>query len=640
MGIKKSFPRARPLAMGVAAALTACVGFPQVSDAKLVFYEYTPVADTGGLFFVGVGLTPSINNSGRVAWTGTLAGNFVEGMFTRLGSGGINTLADTGDGTYFVFGPPSMNAFDKVVFSSAFTNGSERQVLLLGSGNSATPIITADDHDKVRLFNSRINDLGTVVFGAQDHIGRDAIFRRKSNGSLTPLVFSTGSLTTIGTTPAINNPGTTVFTGQMSTGPRGIFKIAEGGSINTVINDNGQFAGFSFVDVNDSEQVAFVGSLDTGVRGVFRFNPSTNTTVSSTTTIADSSGVFSGLFGGFSINNSGVVGFQAQLDNTTQQISTGPNTFAGRIIGTGDTLFGRTVSHVFMGPEGLNDVGQMVIRIGFSNGTSMIARLDPKRSPIFDHVLELSSLQLSTVSAADKPPSSAGVFATKTFASLQESMTLSFDARFLAPGADLTITLNGKPAHVISNGNLGAKTGVKLKLDLRAYSNGTGNYDVGFEFSGKTGSTVQIERVVLRDGVNTYEEKEGLPDWKIVEQGGSAVVADTTRFPVPVDVAPGKTTVIAGSPVPVAILSTAELDATQIDASTVRFVGAAVANGKPPSAPKCAKKDMNGDRVADLYCEVASPSLVASRVPVTLVLEAETTGALALTGNDSVTLTR
>jgi hypothetical protein len=217
---------------------------------------------------------------------------------------------------------------------------------------------------------------------------------------------------------------------------------------------------------------------------------------------------------------------------------------------------------------------------------------------------------------------------------------LSFDARFLAPGADLTITLNGKPAHVISNGNLGAKTGAKLKLDLRAYSNGTGNYDVGFEFSGKTGSTVQIERVVLRDGVNTYEEKEGLPDWKIVEQGGSAVVADTTRFPVPVDVAPGKTTVIAGSPVPVAILSTAELDATQIDASTVRFVGAAVANGKPPSAPKCAKKDMNGDRVADLYCEVASPSLVASRVPVTLVLEAETTGALALTGSDSVTLTR
>jgi hypothetical protein len=165
-----SAPRWRPLAIAAAAAVVG-VGMPQVSDAKFIFYKYTAVADTGALFFTTVGFTPSINNSGRVAWNGTLAGG-VEGMFTRLGSGGISTLADTGDGTFIGFGPPSMNSSDRVVFSSAYKRGDQRQVFLLGSGNSSAPIITSDDHDKVTLFNARMNDLGTVAFGARDHIDR------------------------------------------------------------------------------------------------------------------------------------------------------------------------------------------------------------------------------------------------------------------------------------------------------------------------------------------------------------------------------------------------------------------------------------------------------------------------------------
>jgi hypothetical protein len=638
----KLFARLRPLSVAVAAALMVGVAVPEDSEAKLIFYKYTPIADTGALFFTVVGHTPSINNSGRVAWTGTLAGNHVEGMFTRLGTGGISTLADNGDHFYVTFGPPSMNAQDKVVFGSHQSSGGQRQVLLLGSGNSATPIITSDDHDKVSLFNSRMNDLGTVVFGARDHIGRNAIFRRKSNGSLAPLMFTGGFLTSIDRTPSINNPGTTVFTATTLDGQRGIFKIAEGGSLNAVINDAGPFAGFSFTDVNDSEQVAFIGTLDDGVKGVFRFNPSTNSTISSTTRIVDTTGPYSGSFGGFSINNKGVVAYQGTLDTQAMQIATGPNSlFAGRIVGTGDALFGRTVSQVFMGPEGLNDVGQLVVKIGFSNNTSMIARLDPFLSPIFDNVLQVNALQLSTVSGADEPPSEGTVIATKNFATLQESIALSFDARFLAPGADLTVSLNGKPVQVIASGNIGARTAVKLKIDLRAYSNGSGNYDLGLEFGGRSGSTVQIEKVVVRDGLATHEEKEGLPDWKLIEKGGSAVVADATRFPIPIDVAPGKTTVVAGRPIPVAIISTTEVDASEIDTSSVRFVGTAVANEKSPAAARCSKSDVNGDRVADLYCEVIGPSLTATRGELKFTLEAETTSGLPVMGSDTVaTLSR
>jgi len=43
-----------------------------------------------------------MNSSGRIAFRGRLTGG-VEGMFTRLGNGGVNVLADTGS-TEFNFG--------------------------------------------------------------------------------------------------------------------------------------------------------------------------------------------------------------------------------------------------------------------------------------------------------------------------------------------------------------------------------------------------------------------------------------------------------------------------------------------------------------------------------------------------------
>jgi hypothetical protein len=92
------------------------------------------------------------------------------------------------------------------------------------------------------------------------------------------------------------------------------------------------------------------------------------------TTIVDSSGPFRN-FRGLAINNVGTVGFGANLDTGDSGIFTGPNPVADKVIGTGDSFFGSTITDI--GRPSLNDSGQIAFFARLVDGTEGIYRADP-----------------------------------------------------------------------------------------------------------------------------------------------------------------------------------------------------------------------------------------------------------------------
>lgn len=90
------------------------------------------------------------------------------------------------------------------------------------------------------------------------------------------------------------------------------------------------------------------------------------------TMIADTSGPFQsfGFFLGFtppSLNNNADVAFFADLDSGDSGIFVGPDPVSDRVIGTGDTLDGSTVTSLRFCDEGLNDSGQLAFQATFND---------------------------------------------------------------------------------------------------------------------------------------------------------------------------------------------------------------------------------------------------------------------------------
>jgi hypothetical protein len=155
----------------------------------------------------------------------------------------------------------------------------------------------------------------------------------------------------------------------LDTGGEGIF-TGSGGPTTTIVDDSGPLNRFFRVSLNDSGTVAFFASPDTGGQGIFTGSGGP------TTTIADDSGPFNS-FGDVSLNNSGTVAFEAVLDTGGRGIFTGPDPLADEVIGRGDTLFGSIVTSFGIGPEALNDTGQIAFNYALADGRIGIARADP-----------------------------------------------------------------------------------------------------------------------------------------------------------------------------------------------------------------------------------------------------------------------
>jgi hypothetical protein len=104
-------------------------------------------------------------------------------------------------------------------------------------------------------------------------------------------------------TPSINSSGTVAFA------TTGAVFIGSGGPLTTIANSSGAFSGFiTSPSINDSGTVAFRAFLDAGGSGVFTGNGGP------VTTVANTSGPFSFFDTAVSINASGTVAFRADLD--------------------------------------------------------------------------------------------------------------------------------------------------------------------------------------------------------------------------------------------------------------------------------------------------------------------------------------
>lgn len=345
-------------------------------EAGATTFTFTKIADTTGSFsFLQ---PPSINNKGKVAFEASLdAGG--EGIFT--GSGGqITTITDTKKFATTTTGPLSFSV-------------------------------------------PSINDRGTVAFTAVRRTIEANVFVgifTGNGGPLTTIVDASGPYNSFGP-PSLNNAGKVAFNGQQRGVGNGIFTgTGNGNPITTIANTSGSFVNFNSLSINDSEQVAFEASLKNTGNGVFIAS-------NGITTIADTSGPFR-YFVGASINNEGAVAFRAGLQDQTSEriviargstlttvaesnissgkpfvrfqstpsinkvgmvafeaflgggkngIFTGPNPLADKVIASGDSLFGSTVTTVDFLQSGLNDAGQVAFVAKLADGTQVIVRAAP-----------------------------------------------------------------------------------------------------------------------------------------------------------------------------------------------------------------------------------------------------------------------
>jgi len=90
--------------------------------------------------------------------------------------------------------------------------------------------------------------------------------------------------------------------------------------------------------------------------------------------------------------------------------------------------------------------------------------------------------------------------------------------------------------------------------------------------------------------------------------------------------------------IPVAILSSASFDATQVDPATVTLAGAAVKLLGKGDRFSCSAQDVNGDNLPDLVCHIRTSELMIEPGDSTAVLEAQTFIGEAVRGQDAVSI--
>jgi hypothetical protein len=292
-----------------------------LSPAANAQREFTLIADTSASSpfsqFFG---NASLNNAGVVAFNATLRGGGGNGIFVSNGDG-ITTIATTRVPPVDFLSIPSLNNAGMVAYrvgiGQPFTG---QEGIFTGSGGDITTIANA-------------------------------------SGPFSPMFFGF---------PSLNDAGTVAFNATLRAGGQGIF-TSSGGDITTVADTSGAFSSVGSPSLNDAGVVAFSTTLRAGGQGIF------TSSGGDITTVADTSGAFSSV-GSPSLNNAGVVAFRAVLDTGDQGLFTGPDPVADRVIGTGDALFGSTVTSLSFFREGLNDAGQVAFRATLADGRQVVAR--------------------------------------------------------------------------------------------------------------------------------------------------------------------------------------------------------------------------------------------------------------------------
>jgi hypothetical protein len=309
---------------------------------------------------------------------------------------------------------------------------------------------------------------------------------------------------------------------------------------------------------------------------------------------------------GFAINDSGQVAFEMAAGANGSSVFRGPGGLFGRLIGTGSVLFGRTVAFAHIDRGGLNSTNQIAVWIIFTDGSEMIARGDPVNR--LDPIVSTGAVQLTTALGRR-------VSVDAPIVAPQGRATLSFDVTFLTADGELNVKVGDTGGRTISASQPGVRQHIVVPLDP-----GTGGREPGtnhltslaFTLSGKAGATAQLSSVMVPGLFADQMDAGALSRWHVnSSDGGDVAVVSTARLPVAVRISPSNPP--TPSRVTVATLSSRDFDAGEdLDRGSLRVVGLsprAAQDSARSGAPACEVRDVNGDKLNDLVCQLEADAV-------------------------------
>jgi hypothetical protein len=379
------------------AAIMSLVLCMAVGKAVASPYTFTQIATTAGgpLPFASFGISTSINAQGTVAFRARLLGGG-SGIFTGDGLflGTVQTTVKSPFGiTAFGLnaGGLNINSAGTVAFlgSNAAVHG-----IFIGSsgafpaGGPAGLIMSsaiADFDDPV------INNKGELAWRLTNAItGFNGIAVATKNGIAPSFIAdnlaSPGGVKRFSPILSINSSGVVAFEADLMAGGESVFATAAplgAGApplfgtttllpmLPAAMMPSDLFAPF----INDGGTIAFLAEFPGNKAGIFTRDPAGRFTL-----IANTGGLFSGFRRtSLSINSAGTVAFEAPLAAGGEGIFTGPN-MANEVIGTGDPLFGSTVSTMYF-TRGMTDTGEIAFEATLTDGIDVVVRADPVPEP-------------------------------------------------------------------------------------------------------------------------------------------------------------------------------------------------------------------------------------------------------------------
>jgi hypothetical protein len=392
---RRSDLRLLALVVALVAGLAITLG-AMLSDAQAQAtpqYTFTKVADS-----VEDGFDPNsfgcaaINSPGDIAFkAGHLAPdgfNTIDGIYRANADGTLTTIAEDPKRFQTIGFNPSINDSGQVSFAARLDGGNkpDTEAILRGDGKKLTTIASTADEFAFFGFDTSINNSGEVAFKAELDNGDEGLFSgsgNKKSGVTTHYLNSTdisldgqpARFVGDDSRPSINNLGDIAF--EESIQPNfdsGIF-VGREGTFQTIAAPDPDV----FVEkpvLSDTGTVAFERSFFDEATQEFVTEIVTGSG-DTLTTVADTRGEFA--FFGFrppSLNNQGEVAFLATLDDgTTTGIFVGPDPVEDRVIATGDTLDGETVTSLTFCEEGLNDSGQLAFTAFFEDPETFETRV-------------------------------------------------------------------------------------------------------------------------------------------------------------------------------------------------------------------------------------------------------------------------
>ncbi len=387
--------------------LTTCstaIAFGLLSGRAIAAnFTFTKIADTTDGFSSFFD-APALNDKGTVAFSGTLS-NGITGVFTGSGSV-ITPIAISGDTFQSVLTNPAINTAGTVAFEAS-TDSPRNVGIFTSSGNGLTTIATLNNStlsDSSRApITPALNDRGTLVFGTYtinpnsnpppyDLIPNVFI---SDSGKLSTIDLKSdvsGAFPTVPNSIAINNANTVVFSSGYggSQGYGGLFAkvgdaplitLATSGFYPVSLNNEGTYAAallgaggsssITIANINGKPESRYIS-------GGINYNDPPSSTFLGTGSINDQDRV---VFLGGQILKPGSPQSLSFVDvnKITNNVSA---TDADKIIATGDSLFGSTVTALGgFSPRGLNNFDQVVFYSQLADGRTGIFRAEPVPEP-------------------------------------------------------------------------------------------------------------------------------------------------------------------------------------------------------------------------------------------------------------------